>query len=324
MKWKSTAFASTAIVAAAVPIAMTVSAQADEPLPAALAGQFYSDPASTAHGWLADHPDSPNAAAIRTGIAEQAGARWYGDWQADTPVDQYVSQAAAVDQTPILVAYNMYDRDCGGESDGGAASAQAYRDWITDFADGVGDRAAIVILEPDAIAQLIQGCVGEPDVRRELLAYAVDQFADQPSALVYLDAGNAEWPADPAQVAGELTDAGVSDIRGFALNTSNHYTTADSDARAADIEAALGIDSHYVVDTSRNGSGKTQTGEDSWCNPQGATLGQHSTSTPDAAADAQLWIKVPGDSDGSCGYGAGIPAGQFSEKLAMALITGQY
>jgi endoglucanase len=36
----------------------------------------------------------------------------------------------------------------------------------------------------------------------------------------------------------------------------------------------------------------------------------------------QLWIKVPGDSDGSCGYGTGVPAGTFSPALAQHLITG--
>ena len=39
-------------------------------------------------------------------------------------------------------------------------------------------------------------------------------------------------------------------------------------------------------------------------------------------ADALLWIKVPGDSDGPCGIGGGIPAGRFSPDLAMALING--
>ncbi|MFI7062172.1 hypothetical protein ACIBL3_14405 [Kribbella sp. NPDC050124] len=40
------------------------------------------------------------------------------------------------------------------------------------------------------------------------------------------------------------------------------------------------------------------------------------------AADLLLWLKVPGDSDGNCGIGQGIPAGTFSPTLANHLITG--
>jgi endoglucanase len=39
-------------------------------------------------------------------------------------------------------------------------------------------------------------------------------------------------------------------------------------------------------------------------------------------ADYPLWIKVPGGSDGSCGVGAGIPAGRFSPHLVERLIDG--
>jgi endoglucanase len=36
----------------------------------------------------------------------------------------------------------------------------------------------------------------------------------------------------------------------------------------------------------------------------------------------RLWIKVPGDSDGSCGHGQGVPAGTFSPALAQHLVKG--
>lgn len=317
MKLKRTALAAVAIAAAAVSITATVSANADE-----ASGEFYVDPDSNAAAWLAANPDSPNADTIRTQIAEQAGAKWYGDWDT-TPLNDYIAAAAQAGRTPIVVAYNMYQRDCGGESHGGADSKAEYQAWIDDFAADLGDSDAIVILEPDAVAQLISGCVGDPGTRRELLSYAVNSLATAPNARVYLDAGNAEWPGSPGDVASVLDAAGVSRIRGFAMNVSNHYTTEQSDTRAAQINEALNTAVHYVVDTSRNGSGKTQSGPDAWCNPPGATLGEHSVST-DGPADAHLWVKYPGDSDGDCGYGAGIPAGQFSEKLAMALITGNY
>lgn len=328
MKLKRTAVVGlAAAVVAAVPLAMTVSSHADEQDPAApgaLAGDFYVDPESNPAVWVRDNADNPNAETIKTEIADQPMARWYGDWE-NTPVSDYVAEAAAADAMPILVAYNMYDRDCsGGHSDGGAESPEAYKSWITDFAQGIGDHEAYVVVEPDALPGYLT--CGELDkaVRLDLMTYAVDQLATHsPNAQVYMDAGNAGWPGTPADVAGVLSDVGVDKIRGFALNTANHYTTDDSVARAEAINGELGGESHFVVDTSRNGAGKTDDGEDGWCNPVGATLGEPSQLS-DGPADAHLWIKVPGDSDGDCNYGAGIPAGQFSEKLAMALITGDY
>jgi endoglucanase len=118
-------------------------------------------------------------------------------------------------------------------------------------------------------------------------------------------------------MASRLTDAGVANVRGIAVNVSNYYTTVESVTYAQAIRTALGGGIGYVVDTSRNGNGGT--GE--WCNPPGRKLGAAPKVAVDGA-DALLWIKVPGDSDGPCGIGGGVPAGQFSPDLAMALING--
>ena len=39
-------------------------------------------------------------------------------------------------------------------------------------------------------------------------------------------------------------------------------------------------------------------------------------------AEALLWIKDPGESDGNCGTGTGTVAGQFSPQLAYDLVYG--
>jgi endoglucanase len=76
---------------------------------------------------------------------------------------------------------------------------------------------------------------------------------------------------------------------------------------------------HFVVDTSRNGKGPLDTTpygaapynqsadtvkklhDGNWCNPPGAGLGARPTAnTGVPLQDANLWIKVPGESDGSC------------------------
>ena len=99
---------------------------------------------------------TPWQARSRTSIATKPGARWFGNWSGDvrTAVDRFTYAADVADKLPVLVAYNIPGRDCGGESTGGAGSPQAYRDWISAFADGIGGKPAVVIIEPDALAQL--------------------------------------------------------------------------------------------------------------------------------------------------------------------------
>lgn len=334
MKLKRTASLGViAVAAVTVPLALTLSSHADEDAQAvafeAQEGDFYVDPESNPAQWVRDNPDDPDADLISAEIAEQAGASWYGTQNDDPwdnpPVEEYVADAAEAGQIPILVAYNMYDRDCsGGHSDGGASSPETYKTWIAEFAADVGGAEAIIVLEPDALADYLECDDLDQEVRAELMAYAVDQFAaSAPNASVYLDAGNSSWPGSAADVAAALSEAGVDRISGFALNVANHYTVEESVERGEDVNAELAGESGFVVDTSRNGAGKTDDGDDGWCNPVGATLGETSQFS-DGPADALLWIKVPGDSDGDCNYGEGIPAGEFSAKLATALITGEY
>ena len=70
---------------------------------------------------------------------------------------------------------------------------------------------------------------------------------------------------------------------------------------------------HFVVDTSRNGAGPWAAPAGSnwpdpqvWCNPPGRGLGlRPTTATGDPLADAFLWVKTPGQSDGQCDRGTG-------------------
>jgi endoglucanase len=65
---------------------------------------------------------------------------------------------------------------------------------------------------------------------------------------------------------------------------------------------------HFVIDTSRNGAGAAPGG--AWCNPPGRALGASPGSAGHGArVDALLWIKRPGESDGTCN--GGPSAGAF-------------
>lgn len=265
------------------------------------------DAANQAQQWAGSRSAD---AAIMKRIADTPVATWFGDWTADPASDvrAVVSAAAGAGKTAVLVAYNLPGRDCGGHSGGGAGSSADYHAWIDKFADGVGTDRAVVILEPDALAQLC----GDVAARYADLSYAVNRLAHT-GAVTYLDAGHADW-VTAEEMASRLTQAGVAKARGFAINVSNFVATGPSGDYAEALAKRLPGAHGYVIDTSRNGAGANA----EWCNPPGRALGQQpTTATKFKHADAYLWIKVVGQSDGECN--GGPPAGQWMPDYALAL-----
>lgn len=278
---------------------------------------LYVDPNSSARrqvdAWRLTRPADADQVAK---IASRPQAVWFGDWNADVrgDVDRVVSTAAAVGAVPVLVAYNIPQRDCGGLSGGGGATADAYRTWVSSLAEGIGARRAVVVVEPDALAMLDCLSATDQQLRLELLRSAVALLKARPGVSVYLDAGHSRWHG-AAVMADRLSRADVARANGFALNVSNFQTTESNVAYGADLSARVG-GKHFVVDTGRNGLGPSA--DNQWCNPDGRALGRApTTSTGHALVDAFLWIKRPGESDGACN---GAPAaGQWWADYALGL-----
>src|SRR5512146_3342780 len=90
---------------------------------------FYVDPSSSAARWVAANPNDSRAAVIRDRIASVPQGRWYTQNNPGTvagEVDSFVGAAAAAGKTPILVVYNIPNRDCSGASSGGLPNHTAY------------------------------------------------------------------------------------------------------------------------------------------------------------------------------------------------------
>lgn len=300
----------------ATPLFTATPAAAD---PISSTSGFYVNPNSSPAVWARNNPTDSRAARIQASIGSKPIARWFGNDPdgISAAVSSYVGAAYSHNQLPILVAYNLPGRDaCGGQSAGGAGSVDAYRVWIATFAAAVGTRPAIVIIEPDALADF--NCMSSTAISERLgmLVYATEKFRDKaPNTWAYLDGGNAGWVA-AATMASRLNSAGVRNVRGFSVNVSNFYTTSSSVNYANSVNASLGYAAKFVVDTSRNGNGSN--GE--WCNPAGRKLGV--TAQVGGGAEMLLWIKTPGNSDGQCGIAPTVAAGQFSPDLAIHLIDG--
>ncbi len=309
--------------------------------------------------------------------------------------------AARQHAVPVLVAYNLPFRDCAQYSAGGAQDTDAYLAWIDAFAAGIGNRPAIVILEPDGLG-IIPNNVdlnGDPEwcrpdapgataaERYRALNGAVDRLARQKGTRVYLDGTHSAW-LGVGDIAQRLVRAGVLRARGFFLNVSNFQTTSrqlrygtwissciayatavtGEEAQTARFKAcasqyypadpndestwsrtdewyAANLGSavptaHFVIDTSRNGQGPWTAPADYpagldpevWCNPPGRGLGlRPTTRTGNPLADAFLWIKTPGQSDGRCFRGTAGPtdpvrgivdpeAGEWFPQMALELV----
>lgn len=251
-------------------------------------------------------------------VVSQPTATWFGDWNRDVraDADRLLTDASRSGSVPVLVAYNIPNRDCDQHSAGGVGSASEYRSWVRSLAAGIGNRRAVVVLEPDAVA-LVSCLTPQGQAERfSLIREAVSLLKRETGATVYIDAGHANWvPED--EVAQRLHLSGVDLADGFALNVSNFVGTAENTAYGERVSRRLG-NAHFVIDTSRNG-GSVTPGE--WCNPRGAALGQEpTTETSHGLLDALLWIKRPGESDGTCN--GGPPAGQWWGEYALGLARG--
>jgi endoglucanase len=262
-------------------------------------------------------------------------AQPHADWltvakDVDGQVQRRAAEIAAAGAMAVFVLYHIPHRDCGLYSTGGAPSAAAYRRWVDLVAQTVGDRRTAVVLEPDALASVGPGALesgqrcltaARQKERLQLLRYAVQRLERLPGTAVYIDAGHAGWRR-VEEIAALLRQAGVGAAHGFALNVSNFQTTAATVAYGRQISRLVG-GKHVVVDTSRNGRGPLparlwKRPEDAWCNSPGRALGPRPTTrTADALADAYLWIKIPGESDGACN--GGPPPGTWWPEYALGL-----
>ncbi len=202
--------------------------------------RFYVDPSSeAAHQAVTDllHRDTRGALAMAA-LASWPEAAWFTKGtpgQVKSEVAQLVRKAALQRAVPVLVAYDIPLRDCSQYSAGGAQSDVDYQAWIAALAKGLGSSKAVVILEPDALANLPSDCSPTSDPTGAITAariadinYAIGALESQPGTSVYLDAGHSQWHS-VGDMASRLIQAGVAKAQGFFLNVSNFQPTEQLD-----------------------------------------------------------------------------------------------
>lgn len=238
--------------------------------------------------------------------------------QVGTFVRDLAEDALAADDAAVVVVYGITDRDCSGELSAGGLPPTDYAAWVGEIASaaGTGDGHVTAVLEPDGLASTFD--CGNTDQRVSQLAGAIGSLVDA-DVPTYVDAGHSNWRSVD-EMADLLRRVDVSRVRGFSTNVAAYQSDADERTYAEALSAALG-GAHYVIDSGRNGAPSPVSGD--WCNPSGRLLGQQPAAVTDGGMqDARLWIKPPGESDGTCG--GGPAAGTFWSERAveMAFSTG--
>ncbi|KAK6343559.1 hypothetical protein TWF730_011149 [Orbilia blumenaviensis] len=191
----------------------------------------------------------------------------------------------------------------------------------------------LVVIEPDSLANLvtnmhIPACAQAAATYKAGVAYAISQLQDK-NVATYLDIGHSNWLgwganlqptaklfAEVKQWAGQRTNK----FRGFVSNVSG-YNAYNS--TTADPIYGLGPDNSnwnewrffksltpylinnnlptkFIVDQGRAGVSGIRSQGSNWCNIDGAGIGTRPTiKTNDCNVDAIVWVKPPGESDGT-------------------------
>ena len=245
---------------------------------AAVAGPFYADPDSNAER-------QARSTRTRAGPRRAAHARarrvpqafWFTGGtpkQVRRQVDRTVDAATQAQAVPVLVAYNVPGRDCGGYSAGGAQ--RDYRRWIDGFADGIkrppGGR------DPRA-RRARSGCVQAlGHLRRAVDAAARGCRARRSTSTPATRAGS---PRRRWRVG---SDGSARDgLRPQRLQLPRHRR----DRRLRHRLSNRLNGTHFVIDTSRNGRGPER-GDAEWCNPPGRGLGARPTTDDRQPAGRRL------------------------------------
>ena len=164
-------------------------------------------------------------------IFEYPTAFWYGERNGREMKDLDKSLKRLFRRTlpglPILVIYNLPNRDIGQYSKGGAKTKESYLNFIESFAKGIGELSPIVIFEPDALPHTGEMNKQERNYRLALMKAGLEILTSQSNAHVYIDVGHSYWlsPKEASDLIGIVSN---DRVRGFAVNVSNYRTSKES------------------------------------------------------------------------------------------------
>ena len=224
----------------------------------------------------------PSAVWLDGETAAQSARGAVGTMQAGRDVMRQVHtalvRASQQHAVPVFVAYNIPGRDCSQYSAGGAPSDAAYESWIESIRAALGNAKAVVLLEPDALANLPGYCGSAYDAkfpaitnqtRIDDVAYGVKTLESDPNISLYIDAGNSAWQP-VGTIAETLVAADVQQAQGFFLNVSNYQYATNSAYYGTWVSACIAYATQLQGETQASALGYTASLTSADNNPQGA------------------------------------------------------
>ena len=213
-----------------------------------------------------------------------------------------------------------------------------YIDQVAGVVNSYPNVRVSAIIEPDSLPNVVtnQGqrrCTGEVlNNYKTGVVYAIQKL-QAPNISLYIDAAHSGWlgwgnnRSGAAQVMGEVLQraGGIDKIRGFSTNVANYsvlqfdynqpspWYDQSNPARdeltyvqlfSQDLSSSGITGRHFIIDTSRNGVQNSRQIWGSWCNVANAGIGKAPTVNPATNVDAYVWVKPPGESDGTSDYNA--------------------
>ncbi|ORX46611.1 hypothetical protein BCR36DRAFT_297243, partial [Piromyces finnis] len=288
---------------------------------------------------------TPELAAKAEKVKDVPSAVWLAWEGAPGEVEGHLVNAGP-SQTVVFLLYMIPTRDCNSlASAGGASSLDKYKGYVDDISNTIRSHPetnVVMVVEPDTLGNLVTGtseaCKNVHTLHKNALSYAIDVFGSMSNVSVYLDAAHGMWLIDYADEAAavirEILDGAPNGkIRGFSTNVSNFqpiYTEYEYYLKLTESLEALGVTGmHFILDTGRNGVDvyeafeKTKT----WCNYIGTGLGERPKGNPDASMpliDAYMWLKTPGEADGSAVGDRADPVCAREDSLQLAPDAGSW
>ncbi|KAI3604328.1 exoglucanase 3 precursor [Moniliophthora roreri] len=225
-----------------------------------------------------------------------------------------------------VVIYDLPGRDCAAKASNGELAVGEINRYKTEYIDPI---VKIIKAHPEvAIAAVIEPEQASASGYREGVQYALRNL-NLPNVAMYIDAGHGGWLGWDANLqpgAQELANAyrgagSPASVHGFATNVAGwnawkkvpgefenapdgqYNKCQDEDRYVTRFGAALasaGMPNHAIVDTGRNAVQGLRQEWGHWCNVNGAGFGvRPTTSTSNSLADAFVWVKPGGESDGT-------------------------
>jgi endoglucanase len=194
-------------------------------------------------------------------IAIEPRARTFGSWYANDWIQQSVQNyiANVTQGNPnVLVQMAIFRlqpwENSACKTRPTADQQASYKQWVDNFAAGVGNAHAAIVLQPDLPFAF---CVPDQSlIPLQLTDYAARVLSALPNTSVYIDAGAADWSAVDRAVY-LLRNAGIQYARGFELNSTHFDGIGNQIFHGAAIVHALAQagfpGKHFVINTSGNG-----------------------------------------------------------------------